>query len=631
MVVKAIRIFLAVVVLVMSISNILFIVVNWNTEHNEAAERSFEKEERKRAAPNQATETFPSPIESGDLDIQVYSSKEKASVTVDGELVSEMNLASKRGIVVFVLNQRTGAVMAVRAFDTYESKEEGEEMVKFIEILQEGRIVCLAVKDEGALSLGNDVRNYLEKLGSGFIRDLGWRDMWAFIFQRNSKEKKVLAESHQKTPDFDHWATAVMIRTSLKREQGVAIECGWENNDSNLRRKEFCQKLEGYGRVCHCEDPESIDFDPPALEDGSRIDLPVLIMAGNRPFYLFRMLKSLRRVQGLNPDMVTVFIDGFFDEPASVARMFGVRVYEHEGVSVKNSRICQHYKRSLTTSFDAFPDAKYVVIIEEDLDVSVDILTYFNQLLPVLENDETVYCISAWNDQGYDYTVYDPAMTYRIETMPGLGWVLSRKLYKGELEAKWPAPDVFWDWDMWMRMPNQRRGRECIIPDISRTYHFGAKGLNVGPAMNDAYFKRHAINTVPNVKIHADLMYKDNYEREINRLLSEAELLDHSRTPCTNPKDFIPDTKNKIYLFYIRMEGPHDYLTWTNVARCFRIWDLDARGFHNGLWRMWVKGNHVIYIGCPVSPYCNKKPSDVEPIYMPNKETRPSDENFFAK
>lgn len=101
--------------------------------------------------------------------------------------------------------------------------------------------------------MGNDVRDYLEKLGSGFIRDLGWRDMWAFIFQRNSKEKKVLAESHQKTPDFDHWATAVMIRTSLKREQGVAIECGWENNDSNLRRKEFCQKLEGYGRVCHCE------------------------------------------------------------------------------------------------------------------------------------------------------------------------------------------------------------------------------------------------------------------------------------------------------------------------------------------------------------------------------------------
>lgn len=59
----------------------------------------------------------------------------------------------------------------------------------------------------------------------------------------------------------------------------------------------------------------------------------------------------------------------------------------------------QHYKKSITTSFDQFPEANFVVIIEEDLDVSVDILTYFNQLLPVLENDESVYCISAWNDQ----------------------------------------------------------------------------------------------------------------------------------------------------------------------------------------------------------------------------------------
>ena len=99
----------------------------------------------------------------------------------------------------------------------------------------------------------SDVRSYIEKLGSGFISHLGWRDMWAFIFQRNSKEKKVFAESHRKSPDFDSWANDVLIRTSLKREQDVASECDWEDNESNLRRREFCQKIEGYGRVCHCE------------------------------------------------------------------------------------------------------------------------------------------------------------------------------------------------------------------------------------------------------------------------------------------------------------------------------------------------------------------------------------------
>ena len=59
----------------------------------------------------------------------------------------------------------------------------------------------------------------------------------------------------------------------------------------------------------------------------------------------------------------------------------------------------QHYKKSLTASFARYPDANYLVILEEDLDISPDILTYFQQLLPVLEKDKSLYCISAWNDQ----------------------------------------------------------------------------------------------------------------------------------------------------------------------------------------------------------------------------------------
>ena len=92
--------------------------------------------------------------------------------------------------------------------------------------------------------------------------------MWAFIFQRNTKEKKVFAESHQKAPNFDNWATEVMIRASLKREQGVASECRWENSDSNIRRREFCQKIEGYGRVCHCKYSKTVkgNFKKPVLK-----------------------------------------------------------------------------------------------------------------------------------------------------------------------------------------------------------------------------------------------------------------------------------------------------------------------------------------------------------------------------
>ena len=97
--------------------------------------------------------------------------------------------------------------------------------------------------------------------------------------------------------------------------------------------------------------------------------------------------------------------------------------------------------------------------------------------------------------------------------------VLKRKMYKEELEPKWPTPDKFWDWDMWMRLPENRLDRECIIPDISRTYHFGSKGLNMHPYFQEMYFKKHALNTEQNVKFDVEVMRKDNYEKEIERLL----------------------------------------------------------------------------------------------------------------
>ena len=86
--------------------------------------------------------------------------------------------------------------------------------------------------------------------------------------------------------------------------------------------------------------------------------------------------------------------------------------------------------------------------------------------------------------------------------MPGLGWMLSRKLYKLELEPHWPNVEKPYDWDMWLRQPEIRKNRECIIPDVSRTFHFGTKGLNMNANFHDKYFKKHAFNREPDVRLH---------------------------------------------------------------------------------------------------------------------------------
>ena len=103
-------------------------------------------------------------------------------------------------------------------------------------------------------------------------------------------------------------------------------------------------------------------------------------------------------------------------------------------------------------------------------------------------------------------------------------------------------------------------------------------------------------------------------------------VLDVSKTTCLNIKDFVPDTQNELYVFFIRMDEIADFKTWKHVATCLRMWDLDARGFHNGMWRFWLKKNHVIVVGCPASIYCSHKPDDIKPIYIPDTVERPNDD-----
>lgn len=58
---------------------------------------------------------------------------------------------------------------------------------------------------------------------------------------------------------------------------------------------------------------------------------------------------------------------------------------------------------------------------------------------------EVAYVIAFVVVQGYEHTAEDPALLYRVESMPGLGWVLKKSLYKDELEPKWPTPEKVQD------------------------------------------------------------------------------------------------------------------------------------------------------------------------------------------
>ncbi|CAG7733453.1 unnamed protein product, partial [Allacma fusca] len=122
-------------------------------------------------------------------------------------------------------------------------------------------------------------------------------------------------------------------------------------------------------------------------------------------------------------------------------------------------------------------------VVEDDLEVAPDFFEYFSSTLPILQNDPSLWCVSAWNDNGKAKRINEsaPELLHRTDFFPGLGWMLTKNLWK-ELMVKWPKSY----WDDWMREPNQRKDRACIRPEISRTSTFGKNGVSHG-----AYFQNH--------------------------------------------------------------------------------------------------------------------------------------------
>ncbi len=107
-----------------------------------------------------------------------------------------------------------------------------------------------------------------------------------------------------------------------------------------------------------------------------------------------------------------------------------------------------------------------------------DFFSYFTTLSPLFDVDPSLYCISAWNDNGQERfvaPVTDSTQLFRSDVFPGLGWMMPRALWN-EFSKKDGWAIGFWD--DWMRKTQQRGNRTCIFPEVNRVYTFGRDGAS---------------------------------------------------------------------------------------------------------------------------------------------------------
>ncbi|XP_042883723.1 protein O-linked-mannose beta-1,2-N-acetylglucosaminyltransferase 1-like [Penaeus japonicus] len=558
------------------------------------------------------------------LSIEVNVGKWELDVKVDGKEVyhvtmelSDVKYMGKGGMYLLVLHPSTAAVMHMSRHRTFEVSGDAEVM-RIIRDVQPGRILILANMHEGFMQLTETVETFLKEQGSRVISDMVMGDRWAWIWTKDGRTwAEGAAFTTQEKNTFVLQGSPVHLHAKLPRLHENASVCSAKFENEWIARRNLTLAM------------LPIPSDTLTLcREGLETGIPTVIVASTRPLLLNRCLRHLLSVAGSDPKLTLVVADGkpdgSLDEVRDLVALYGVKYIGHDsGGSNVTIRIQRHYKFAFDSAFHTFPWARKVIVLEEDLRVSPDFFSYFGQLAPLMDQDATLYCISAWNDLSNSASLGDPRVVMRSETMAGLGWLLTKDIYE-EIIPKWPAHDMYVDWDMWMRLPSQQKGRECLVPEVSRTFHFGKVGAHLTAYFQAKYFSKFPFNQVPNVRLKdLDRLGPESYDRMLKELISRAK---HLQGASTNPcqANFLPLNATTSHVLWFKMNEPADNYTFTGIIKCLKLWDLDTRGEHKSVWRIKVHGTPLLLVGWPFSPFTVLKPKEISILqrYDPNVELK---------
>ncbi|XP_072285516.1 alpha-1,3-mannosyl-glycoprotein 2-beta-N-acetylglucosaminyltransferase [Pyxicephalus adspersus] len=266
----------------------------------------------------------------------------------------------------------------------------------------------------------------------------------------------------------------------------------------------------------------SVPSPTPFASDPQSVVIPILVVACDRPSVRKCLDSLLKYRPSVEQFPIIVSQDCGHAETSRVIKSYGDAITHINQPDLSEVpappehrkfqgyyKISRHYRWALNQVLKVL-GYKSAIVVEDDLEVAPDFYEYFLATHSLLRKDPSLWCVSAWNDNGKENLVEPKgsAILHRSDFFPGLGWLLLRELWE-ELEPKWPA--AFWD--DWVRRPEQRLGRACIRPELPRTRTFGRKGVSQGQFF-DQHLRFIKLNQDPVSFTKIDLSYllKENYD-----------------------------------------------------------------------------------------------------------------------
>ncbi|KAG7157906.1 O-linked-mannose beta-1-2-N-acetylglucosaminyltransferase 1-like 29 [Homarus americanus] len=316
---------------------------------------------------------------------------------------------------------------------------------------------------------------------------------------RSNNSTGPLRHQQEQTPPLQEvsrgrvWGEAV---TTIRRPDGIfgyplsmdtrvpkvsGVWCKWHEDPHMQEQREFCDTYEGYVTLCTCVHPVTASVRQSAPEITMNEIIPVAMLTAIKPFNFYRQLLNLLETPGAAQTPILVMVDGANTEILRLVRLFGLDVLVHrpQGAPGTTTLLNMHFRFSVHNVFNFFPEVDKAIILEDDLLLSPDFLSFFQQTAWLLDADPTIFCVNAFSVNSYREVAWDPTLLRRINMFPQFGWMISRRWAREQYRA-WISEKQTGDWDWWLSSENSLQGRHALVPEVGRTYHAGAAGAHTG-------------------------------------------------------------------------------------------------------------------------------------------------------
>ncbi|XP_042876323.1 protein O-linked-mannose beta-1,2-N-acetylglucosaminyltransferase 1-like [Penaeus japonicus] len=546
------------------------------------------------------------------------------------DYTTENNMRQYNGLYIITFSQSTGERIARYAH--IQPWADLGHIQTFLDSVQPGRIILFILKNDLEYGLPKEIRDLLQSLGSMAAGDIGRGMLWGWLWVKGGR---TLVETLT-FPAKEKIGSPILFVSSADLSDEEGTWCPqWPDSDHWQRRREFCSKYEQYGDLCSCSNPNLLDFRNIKIEN-SQIEKAVTIVLAHRVPSLYKSLKSVMAARGFTRSRLEVFTPEPHKELSEFLQLLDLPLtVTHVDSEFVATYITKQFVFMIDFVLRKYEDADLLIFLEEDVSVSPDFFVYLNRTARLLKDDPSLYCVSAHNDLSYPQTSHDPRALLRTESYANYGWMVTRS-FASEMSAALANKEKEFDWDVFTFF-YVRGDRECVIPEVSRSHHFGQSGSHISQFSARIHFSAKNYNQDPAALVEGvEGLEKHAYEQQIASLLAQARYINVEESSPCDPDFFEKFTSRSeiVYVVFFHVEDDLRWFRfndeWKTLAKCLGVFSIDIREGHQGLHRLRLGAAHLLLVAHPASPYSQHKPVDV-PVFRATPANQAGAERALKK